>query len=275
MRLKQKSARREGTVLPMVAVSLVGLVGFVALAIDLGVLLVSRTECQHAADCAAMAGARTLNGDVSNNNNFSGAGPEVVAAATACKVLTDQVQASWVTYEIGYYTYDRTNQQFGKILPSSGGAMPSNENWSLATVTVNYGHPSFFAKVLGIGSFQTSAVATAVHRPRDIAIIIDFSGSMSFDSLLAGNYTGNRTQILNADPDYPQFGQYSAQSMLGTTPYVLASGEVLGLSNLTYDTPAGPPLVDDYYQNNLGSSGVKAFTSPPRAMPPRPRATYR
>ena len=34
--------------------------GFVALAIDLGLIAVAKTQCQNSADAAAMAGARSL-----------------------------------------------------------------------------------------------------------------------------------------------------------------------------------------------------------------------
>src|SRR5262249_2277131 len=177
-------AKRKGSVLPMVVISLVALLGFVALAIDVGLLMVSKTECQHAADCAATAGARTLNGDVPANNNYAAAGPKTIEAATACSVLSKPVQAASVSYEIGYYTYDRTARKFVALLPSSGSTRPSSENWSLVRAQVSATNPAAFAKVFGALSLSTTAVATAVHRPRDLTIIMDFSGSMSFDSLL-------------------------------------------------------------------------------------------
>src|SRR5438874_127909 len=100
MLLPTKNTRRVGSVLPAVVICLVALLGCVALAIDIGMMMVARTQCQTVADAAAMAGARTLNGDVANNNNYSNVGPNVVAIATASKVLSQPVQASWVSYEI-------------------------------------------------------------------------------------------------------------------------------------------------------------------------------
>jgi hypothetical protein len=50
----------RGAVLVMVAVSMVVLVGFVALAVDLGYLFVTRNQVQNVADGSALAGARTL-----------------------------------------------------------------------------------------------------------------------------------------------------------------------------------------------------------------------
>ena len=45
--------KRSGSVLPTLSVCLISLFGFVALAVDLGMLAVSRTQCQNAADVAA------------------------------------------------------------------------------------------------------------------------------------------------------------------------------------------------------------------------------
>lgn len=50
----------KGAVLVMVAISMVALIGFVALAVDIGHLLVTRNEVQNVADASALAGARAL-----------------------------------------------------------------------------------------------------------------------------------------------------------------------------------------------------------------------
>jgi Flp pilus assembly protein TadG len=62
---------RRGSILPLVAICLIALIGMLALAIDLGVLAVARTQCQNAADLGALAGVRTLNGAANNNKTAS------------------------------------------------------------------------------------------------------------------------------------------------------------------------------------------------------------
>src|SRR5690348_3100145 len=104
--------RRRGAVLPLVVVCLIILFAFVALAIDLGVMAVSRTQAQNAADSAAMAGARTLTGDPATNNNYDNVTPNADAAAAANTVLGKAVQASQVQVDIGSYTYDYTQSKF-------------------------------------------------------------------------------------------------------------------------------------------------------------------
>ena len=49
------SQTRRGVVLPLVAVCLIALIGLVALAIDIGMVAVAKTQAQNAADCVAMA----------------------------------------------------------------------------------------------------------------------------------------------------------------------------------------------------------------------------
>jgi hypothetical protein len=60
MRRARLRSRRPGAVLALVALSLVGLVGVVALAIDIGMLYSARAEAQRVADAAALAGASSF-----------------------------------------------------------------------------------------------------------------------------------------------------------------------------------------------------------------------
>ena len=55
MRIHVKTSARRGVILPYVAISMVALLGFVALAIDLGMVMVAKTQTQNAADAAAFA----------------------------------------------------------------------------------------------------------------------------------------------------------------------------------------------------------------------------
>src|SRR3954463_4513168 len=74
-RARSRKARR-GATLPLVALAIVGMCSFVALGVDVGRVAVARLQCQNAADVAAMAGARALNGVL----------PQDLATATATAV---------------------------------------------------------------------------------------------------------------------------------------------------------------------------------------------
>src|SRR5690348_858284 len=60
MRASPDSRRERGMTLPLVALFIVVLFAFAALAIDLGILYTARTSAQHAADAGALAGAYTF-----------------------------------------------------------------------------------------------------------------------------------------------------------------------------------------------------------------------
>ncbi len=229
-------------------VMLVALLTFVALAVDLGMLAVARTQCQDAADAAATAGTRTLNGTA--GNNYSNASPSAIAAATANSVLSKPVASNQVALQIGRYTYVSANQRFEGQFPGTTG------NWSMVKATVNadVSNNMAFSKVFNFAGTNIQATATAVHRPRDISIILDFSGSMRFASLMGDPYTGNRTSN-NPDGVFPAFGHYSDQSTAAlqatsfTSPYDPAN-----ISSTTSDGRA--PIVNDFYSDSGGTRSV-------------------
>src|SRR5262249_21582857 len=108
MRLKSHKQRRKGAVLPLVVICMVGLIGMVALAIDIGMIAIARSQCQNAADTAAMAGARTISGDKSNSYNYSAVPTNAVNAAGANKVLDGSVVTGTIT-TVNAYTYTAGN----------------------------------------------------------------------------------------------------------------------------------------------------------------------
>ncbi|QEL13245.1 pilus assembly protein TadG-related protein [Limnoglobus roseus] len=272
-------AARRGTIIPMLAVCAVALFGFLALAIDLGMLMVARSQCQNAADAAALAGARKL-----DNRYPTGTDPDAYdnrradAIQNAKNVVqlneffsTNYSAAQVITARAGLYDYDPTTEQFAPIYPTS---KPSGKSWTAVEVEVNGEQPAYFAGVLGITSLPTTARAVAAHRPRDVALVVDMSGSMQFSS--STNWepgTAGSADVvyglLNPDPDYPRFGHYARYAeyqitnptkslasgaassrpnpLRMTSPFIGATGEVFAPNNHTIETPNGPPLIRDFY----------------------------
>jgi len=60
MKIARPIRGERGSILVITALSLVALVGFVGLALDLGHLYVVKTELQNAADAAALAAAEMM-----------------------------------------------------------------------------------------------------------------------------------------------------------------------------------------------------------------------
>ncbi len=245
---------RRGAVLVLVAVCMIPLIACVALAIDLGLMMSARTQASAVADLAAMAGARALNGNTSNgaNNNYSSVLPTAQSVTALNTVLGTPVAASQVSVNIGRYTYNNSTQQFEGQFPG-----PSTENWSMVQSTVNVpiADKLGFSKIFNFTAPNVKATATAIHRPRDVVVVLDYSGSMRFGSLLAMPFSGNRTDSNNQDPLVPTFGAYSSVSAAGlqgspaSPPY--------NDCNVSFTTSDGrPPIVSDFYQS---ASGTLAF----------------
>jgi Flp pilus assembly protein TadG len=255
--------QRRGSVIPLLAICLVGLMGFVALALDIGVLMISRNQCQNAADSAAMAGARTLNGDTTKNNNYDNVLPNAKTAVSANMVLAKAVDpTTQMTLTIGDYYYDSSSNAF-KISASALGK--SGDNWTLVQATVTSSTTSFFARASGFMNLNAAATATAAHRPRDVCLVIDLSGSMRFESMLAYSYFGARTMSMNPSTVYPQFAHYSGNSSLLTysADQQVTSGEIIGDSNIeTTTSDANASVISGFYGDSTAfGTSVPAFSS--------------
>ena len=85
MRRIENRRVRRGAIIPLVAASLVAVLGLVALAIDIGMVAVAKTQAQNAADSAAMAATRTFNQQ--SGYNLTSVPKQAVTAAVANKVL--------------------------------------------------------------------------------------------------------------------------------------------------------------------------------------------
>ena len=187
MTMNTRRPRRRGSILPLVVVSMVGMCGFVALAIDLGLIAVAKTQCQNSADAAAMAGARALDGTSGQNlGSITTPGTSMyLAQRTALdnKVLAASIAAADVTLAYGAWHYDTTNQLFTPNFPPV-----APDNYNLVQANVSYKVQTTFAGVFtyfnpSFNSLITvQAQAQAAHRPRDVSIILDYSGSMNNES---------------------------------------------------------------------------------------------
>jgi Flp pilus assembly protein TadG len=251
MRRFHPNQRREAAVLPLVTVCLIALMAFMALAIDIGMMALARTQAQSAADIAALAGARTLTGK--SGNNKAGAEAEAREAAMSNSILSQQVTAPKIqAVNIGVYRYNTTSNRFSADFQTAPGV---GEAYGASRVVISYKQPTFFARVLGINAMDITAMAVAVHRPRDISIVLDFSGSMKYSSEFNYPRGGAITGSLNPDPRFPRFGPWSIypvatasspNPMQRLTQYVDGGGETHAQNNMTMSTPNGPPIVDNF-----------------------------
>ena len=140
LRTKNNPARC-GSIMPLLAVSLVAVFGFAAMAIDVGCLAVATVECQNAADLAAVAGVRTLTTGTSANQ--AAATTNAQNAAIANPILGQTLAASEIAVTHGAYHYNSSSQTFAPQFPPSG-----TDNYGLTQVTITHQVAGTFAQDL-------------------------------------------------------------------------------------------------------------------------------
>lgn len=154
----RKSNRRAATHILSVFV-LVVLLGMLACALDLGHLMLLRSQLQVAADSAAVAAAKTLGNDLS----------EIVTAAggKAGAIDSGEVELGLWDPETSKFTASSAGNAV-RVTTRRDPSIAGKSRLSLAAV---------FGK-----SFGMAASAVAMVTPRDIALVVDLSGSMNDDT---------------------------------------------------------------------------------------------
>ena len=260
-RRPRHAKRSRGAILPLTAIALVGLCGFVALAVDVGMLAIARAQAQDAADAAAVAGARSLNG--STGSNLAGATAAATTQATRNTILGTQIASGEVAVQHGAYHYNYTSQTFSPEFPPG-----ANENYNLTQVTINHTFSTMFGSVLGMSTMNVNVTSTAAHRPRDVAMVLDYSGSMNNETDLwnCETYLGSYYNTPNnTDPIFPQWGPYAPSFSPLATMQCTASSTMVGMCNVTTSVNGVPALVTNFFQNARGQSAQSAFSAAPAA----------
>jgi Flp pilus assembly protein TadG len=259
-----RSKCRRGASLPFLAVTLVGLMSFLALGIDVGMLMIAKQEAQAAADLAALTAARTLNGDATSNYNQSAATTNAQNILSFNTILGQPIQASQLQLTYGSYDYNQNTQTFNANFPPTSGVPTTAVTASVTSNNMAAG----FAAIFGMSFFpNVTATATAVHRPRDIALVMDLSGSMRMGTCLGFDfYTQTRTTN-NPDPVYPTFGHYSSAStfLQGPNSNQTSSYDSYTISPSNTTVPNSSyalTYINGFYQNAAYASPlVRAFDS--------------
>lgn len=220
--MPSKLRDQNGGVIVLVAVSMIVLLGFAALAVDVGHLVAARNELQNAADAGALAGAQVLYND---NGTVIDTGANQVGYNAARANNSDQVpvDVNWTSGNVG--DVQRGHWSFG--LPGSlspRGFYPSDSTTVIALPGLSNaeldgydglgGRPafinavrvvarrqtsgtpivSFFARILGYENFELSATAVAYRGftgtllPGDL----DFPIAICEDSIINGECTIGR-----------------------------------------------------------------------------------
>lgn len=179
------NTERAGAMLPLIAVVMVILFVAAVLAIDIARIHVTRSELRTATDAAARAAVEALGREQS----------QAAAVSAALAIARENIVAG------NGLDLDPSNIRFGIATQNKDGTFGFVESGGLAINSVRVvgartaGSPDgpvnmMFGRMFGVNFFEPVQSATATRLDRDIAIVLDKSGSMGdfgrFDALLNG-----------------------------------------------------------------------------------------
>lgn len=234
---------RRGAILPLAVVLMVVMLGMIAFAIDTGNILTVRTQLQGAVDAGTLAAGATLGRDRAEaerlareyiNRNRVGAAP----------IADENIQV-----HLGEWNTNTREFEIKQSGPSAIRVIARAED-----------RPLFFAKIFGQKAFDVQAQAIANFRPRDTMLVIDLSGSMSYDTQLSRSTfsQGDVEAALGtmwAELGSPTYGSMKFKPQNISSSNVNSVINLLGLSKVPYPYPQGS--WNDYVNYVMSSSNLK------------------
>lgn len=196
-RCPRAGRQRQGAMLPLIAVCLVILFCSVVMSIDIARIHVTRAELRTATDAAARAAAEAL-GRTQSIDDARNAALQVAQMNTvAGRPLTlrpDQVD------------FGSSVEQPDGLIGFQLNASPTNTVRVTGTRTadsIDGPVGLLFAPIFGLTQFEPRQIATATRLDRDIALVLDVSGSMAEDNRFGGLVNALRLFLAELE-DSPQ-----------------------------------------------------------------------
>jgi len=175
-------APRRGAVSIFVAVTLPVLIAFVALSVDVGVMYNAKADLQRCADAAALAGAARLV-SLTAGDPIALARESAKQTAFANPVLSKNPVITDADITFGKANIDLVTRKVN-FTPTT--ITPDSVRVVVRKTVDSPNGPLmlFFARIFGRTFTNVQASATAAITPRDIALVTDVSGSLTYDSQL-------------------------------------------------------------------------------------------
>jgi Flp pilus assembly protein TadG len=223
-RRRRVRVKRAGVVMVMTGFCLIAVFAFVALSVDASRMVLTETRMQNACDAASLAAAQEIVASVHSAGESGGSAAvnaNSVAAAAARTVAQSVAAANGVYIDpsvdvrFGKRTYNAASQSW----PIQWGVAPYNvvqvtARRTQADVSKPDGQlPLAFGWSVGRSKVPLSTKATAFVEARDLVMVLDYSGSMNYDSNLVDSslpqndvftlLDGMWSALRAADPKWP------------------------------------------------------------------------
>ncbi len=197
LRTMRKTTKRRGIVAPLAATLMPVLMGFLAYGIDQGKISYNKTALQNAVDAAALAASVEIVANVEEAGDASGQSGEAVSPGQISEANARAIAAD-VAARNGVYINPDLDVKFGRRTrdPMSGEwtTQWGSEPYNVVNVRARRTNPDLsapdsklpliFGTFVGMDSIALTAEASASVESRDIVVVMDYSGSMNYDSQL-------------------------------------------------------------------------------------------
>jgi Flp pilus assembly protein TadG len=204
---------RRGAIILLAAVLMVATLAMLALSIDSGYMYTMQTQLDRSVDAAALAGAAAL---IEGTDQAQESVIEYLVrnpVGQPASILTDNELVELTAKFAADHAHDY-EILWGNWNPDTGKLEETSTLPSAVSVTMTYPNlPFFFGRALGQTSFDVQSQAIAMYQPRDIMIVLDFSGSMNDDSELKSIGKFGKETIMNGlnviykELDSPEYGE--------------------------------------------------------------------
>jgi uncharacterized membrane protein len=161
---------RRAAIAVLSAILMVAMLGMVAFGVDVGYMMVVRTQLQTAADSAALAAAAIMGQGMDDARTVARKYSEDHQSAGEPVRLAD-TDIEFGIWDVTNRTFTETGEVGNAIRVTARRDGTSNPRTNL-----------FFARVINVDQFNSTASAVAMANPRDIAFVADLSGSMNDDT---------------------------------------------------------------------------------------------
>ena len=258
----------QGQAIVILALIMMALLSFAALAIDGGNTYVERRRAQNAADAAALSGARAL-WLQSSAGDLSETGIRLAmnqaAESNSIDDTNHQPGDAYNTNVIAYYT-DKNGVKQNIEIGATGNIPPGAAG---VQVTTQREFNTFLAGLIGRDEMGANALATAVIIPPtgcgDYAIYATGSDHSPSLKVTGSNAGGNNMQIVDGGLYSGNGGQFQNTGVFGNpTPPVDIVGRCYGTSDIPgapvnyLEEPLTPPVLYDIADYQPGGQYARA-----------------
>ncbi len=252
-RISASVSRRSGVAIIYVVISLVAMLAFCSLAVDLGRVQTSKTELRRAVDAAARASAAFL------PQGLSATQTEAIALAAA-----NNVNGSALTLTNSNIQWGVWNKSTG-VFTSSASATPNpNNSTTFEAVQVQVPAdqvkiPLLFGSIIGMANCTVTATSVA-------ALVAEPSSTTRYiaahsDPWLAGEPTGTKASVPDPNYDNPSSNNDHPWKYDAANPTAVATAEATYAGGGSYTLPTDSSKV-----TSTDYSTGEPYASPPEII---------